>query len=111
MSPVSHTASHKPVSAVVRSTKHFSYSKHVNSKVSVYCKNARLHTDDRLAELLGELNHCPWDVVLFSETRRNLSELRPLQNHGWGQLHSSSQQTVAAGVAILVKQRWDHGVT
>ena len=56
---------------MAKSTTRFSCSERVNSRFSVYCKNARLHTEDRLAELLGELNQCQWDVVLFSETRRN----------------------------------------
>jgi len=75
---------------------------------AVYCKNARLHTDDRLAELLGELKHCQWDVVLFSETCRNSDHCTLAGGH---KLYSSSQQSVAAGVAILVDQRLVHGVT
>ena len=79
----------------------------MNSRFSVYCKNARLHTDDRLAELLGELNQCQWEVVLFSETRRNSDHCQLARGH---KLYSSSQQTVAAGVAILVNRRLLHGV-
>ena len=93
---------------MVKSTKRSAYAEHVNSKLSVYCKNARLHTDDELAEFLGELNHCPWDVVLFSETRRNSDLCQIMRGH---KLCSSSHQTVAAGVAILVNERWVHGVT
>ena len=79
----------------------------MNSRFSVYCKNARLHTEDRLAELLGELNQCQWDVVLFSETRRNSEHCKLAGGH---KLHASSQQTVAAGVAILVNRHLLHGV-
>eukprot|EP00439_Symbiodinium_sp_Y106_P004000 s2119_g1.t1 len=70
-------------------------------------KSKQLHTDDRLAELLGELNQCQWEVVLFSETRRNSDHCQLARGH---KLYSSSQQTVAAGVAILVNRRLLHGV-
>ena len=71
----------------------------MSSKFSVYCKNTKPHTDDRLAVLLGEMNHCQWDVVLFSETRRNSGHCKITGGH---KLYSSSQQTVAAAVAIVV---------
>ena len=35
----------------------------------VFATNARLQTDTKLAELLGELETLEWDALLFSETR------------------------------------------
>ena len=93
---------------MAKSTTRFPCSERVNSRFFVYCKNARLHTNDRLAEASGELNYCQWDVVLFSETRRNSDHCQLAGGH---KLYSSSQQTVAAGVAILVNRRLLHGMT
>ena len=35
----------------------------------MFCKNARIHNDIRLANLLAELAHISWDVVCFSESQ------------------------------------------
>ena len=31
----------------------------------VYTKNARLHNDERLAEVLAEVSSMQWDVIIF----------------------------------------------
>ena len=44
-------------------------SKHVDSNqahIHIYSKNARLHSDEKFAELLGEMQHCKW--ILFANT-------------------------------------------
>ena len=70
----------------------------------VYTKNARLHSDAELTELLGEMQSLndSWDVVLFSETRGS-AEMTILS--GGHRLYSSHQQTSCAGVAVLVHVR------
>ena len=70
----------------------------------IYTKNARLHSDAKLTELLGEMQSLDdlWDVVLFSETRRS-AEMTILS--GGHRLYSSHQQTSCAGVAVLVHVR------
>ena len=70
----------------------------------MYTKNARLHSDVKLTELLGEMQSLndSWDVVLFSETRRS-AEITILS--GGHRLYSSHQQTSCAGVAVLVHAR------
>ena len=66
-------------------------------------KNARwLHTEDRLAELMGELCDLDWDFVLLSETRRGGQQCKLIDGH---MLFPSSQNTTAAGVAVLVHSR------
>jgi len=35
----------------------------------VLAKNARIHTNDRIVQVLAELENEAWDIVLFSETR------------------------------------------
>ena len=34
-----------------------------------YQKNVRLHTDERLAEVLAEVSSMQWDIIIFSETK------------------------------------------
>ena len=70
----------------------------------VYTKNARLHSDSKLTELLGELNMIRdnWDIVLFSETRRACGMV---DLDGGHRLYASHQPTTCAGVAILVHGR------
>ena len=70
VSPVSRTAG-QPVD-VHRTTHSMQLSEpvHVISYITVLAKNARLHSPERLMELLGELSTCEWDVVPFSEIPR-----------------------------------------
>ena len=73
--------------------------------VHVYTKNARLHNDERLAEVLAEVSSMQWDVIIFSETRSSHDIIAlddGVQSHicfGIG------TKTIAAGVAILMHAR------
>ena len=60
------------------------------------------HTSSRLAELLGELSRCQWDVLLFKETRRADGDCKLGKGHC---LYTSKHNTISAGVAILVHMR------
>ena len=72
----------------------------------VYTKNARLHNDERLAEVLAEVSSMQWDVIIFSETRssHDIIELDDgVQSHicfGIGKKNKMRQ-----GVAILMHAR------
>ena len=55
------TANHMHVESKGHST--------VSHSFHVYTKNARLHHDERLAEVLAEVSSMQWDVIIFSETR------------------------------------------
>ena len=68
----------------------------------VFAKNARLQTDIKLAELLGELETLEWDALLFSETRTAIGK-RILP--GGHMLLGSTTVTNFSGVAILLHQR------
>ena len=79
------------------------FSEERSREVVVFAKNARLHSADKISELLGELVQInAWDVLLFSETRRS-SEAVDLE--GGHRLFSSQRPTACAGVAILVHSK------
>ena len=42
---------------------------HPPLEIKAFCKNARIHTAARQAELLVEIQDLSWDVICFSETR------------------------------------------
>ena len=68
-------------------------------EVIALTKNARLHSTDKISNLLGELVQInAWDVVLFSETRRS-GEAVDLE--GAHRSFLSQCPTACAGVAIL----------
>ena len=66
-----------------------------------FSKNARLHTSNRLAEMLSELSTCDWDVVLFSETRRAHGDCK-LQDGYRLYLYTTQQHAGSASVAVLL---------
>ena len=78
------------------------FSKQNRSIFHTFAKNARLNSDVKIAEVLGELHNCSWDIVMFSETR-SFRETVTLTSGD--QLYSSTQPTNAAGVAILCHKR------
>ena len=75
--------------------------------LTVYCKNARVNSSDRLSILLGELEKLSWDIVLLSETR-TLDTTQLLDNSH--KLYSASAGGHASGVAILVASQHVHAV-
>ena len=77
----------------------------VSHSFHVYTKNARLHNDERLAEVLAEVSSMQWDVIIFSETRssHDIIELDDgVQSHV---CFGIGRKTSAAGVAILMHSR------
>lgn len=68
----------------------------------IYCKNARLHSNVKLLELVGEIQQCMWDVVLFSETRADIDKLTLDGGH---LLYGSRKATTCAGVAIALHSK------
>ena len=40
-----------------------------HSELIIFAKNARIHTSEKIIQVLAELENVVWDVVLFSETR------------------------------------------
>ena len=85
----------------VESTRHSA----VNHNFHVYTKNARLHNDERLAEVLAEVSSMQWDIIIFSETRgsHDIVELDDgVHSH---MCFGIGKQTSAAGVAILLHAR------
>ena len=69
----------------------------------VFCKNARLNGDTRLAEVLAETADFSWDFICFSETRAADDDVLLRGGH---KLLSSLGDTRFAGVAILIHKRW-----
>ena len=102
----SHTTG-QPVSPVGKPTdvEYVFPSEHVNSNqahIHMYSKNAKLHSDEKLAALLGEMQHCKWDLVVFSETRANIDKTVLQGGHV---LYGSRTPSTCAGVAIAtIKQ-------
>eukprot|EP00973_Karenia_brevis_P054422 7562530-Karenia_brevis.AAC.1 len=76
----------------------------------IHLKNARsLQSDERLEELLAELEMTQWDVVLLNETWRGANEeFDTLES---GHLWLGSGGTAGKhGVGILLHRRWSHQV-
>lgn len=67
-----------------------------------FCKKNRLNSKVKIAEMLGELEHCNCDIVLFSEKRRSCGTTALTSGDT---LFSSTRSTNAAGVAILLHKR------
>jgi uncharacterized protein YbbK (DUF523 family) len=61
-----------------------------------------LNSKVKIAEMLGELEHCNCDIVLFSEKRRSCGTTALTSGDT---LFSSTRSTNAAGVAILLHKR------
>ena len=72
-------------------------------ELHVFCKNARLSSEERLVQVLSELDCIDWDFVLFSETRTELAD-RVLR--GGHRLITNLGDCNSAGVGILVHARW-----
>ena len=68
----------------------------------MYCKNCRFNSSVRLTELLVEVEHLHWDVVLFSEARTDTKQIDFEEGH---RLYTYIGDHFAAGVGILVHQR------
>ena len=107
-SSASQTTGRRPVFSEVADTETYIHENSSNGgclhELVVYTKNARLHSDTKFAELLGDLHDIgdTWDVVLFSETRRASGAV---DFDGRHRLYSSHQPTSCAGVGILVHER------
>ena len=73
----------------------------------VLCKNARIHGEARIAQVLVEVSDLQWDVVCFSETRAwsNDSIL-----DGGHRLICSCKYSKCVGVAILVHKKWTKSI-
>jgi len=72
------------------------------AELIIFTRNARIGTDAKLAELLGELNGKTWDVILFSESRAK-EQVRTLD--GGYKLYTALGENLAAGVGILLRAR------
>ena len=72
-------------------------------ELHAFCKNARLSSEERLVQVLGELDCIEWDFVLFSETRTQLSDCVLRGGH---RLITNFGDCNSAGVGILVHARW-----
>ena len=70
-------------------------SEHVNSNTA--------HIHKKLAELLGEMQHCKWDPVVFSETRANIDKTALQGGHVF---YGSRTPSTCAGVAIAIHNRF-----
>ena len=68
----------------------------------IFVKKNRLNSKVKIAEMLGELEHCNCDIVLFSEKRRSCGTTALTSGDT---LFSSTRSTNAAGVAILLHKR------
>ena len=66
-------------------------------------KNARLTSDQKIVQVLGELIDVEWDIVLFSETRANSQDCIVTGGH---RLITHLDGYIGAGVGILVNSRW-----
>ena len=78
--------------------------------LNIFAKNARsLQSDERLEELLIEVDQVEWDVVLVSETwREEVEEYDTLESkHIW---FGSGGTRGKHGVGILVHKRWSNHV-
>ena len=69
------------------------------SSFVVLTRNAKLSKDDRLMEILVELENESWDIVLFTETRRPSEYLQLDQDHI---LLCSGDTKLPTGVALLI---------
>ena len=80
---------------------------HVESKghSHVYTKNARLHNDERMAEVLAEISSMQWDVIIFSETRSSHDIIELDDGVHSHVCFGIGKTTRAAGVAILMHAR------
>jgi hypothetical protein len=72
----------------------------------IYHKNARgLSKDDRVDELMEELEGVEWDVIMVNETMR--SQKREFwMTHGGHTILASGFDLPTRGVAILVHKKW-----
>ena len=62
-------------------------------------KNARINTDDKIVQVLAELECHPWDVIFFSETRAATNKLILDGGHA---LYKNLTDNDYAGVGILL---------
>ena len=77
----------------------------VNHSFHIYTKNARLHNDERLAEVLAEVSSMQWDIIIFSETRSS-HDIVELDDGGQSHVCLGIRKKInAAGVAILMHAR------
>ena len=67
------------------------------------CKNARIHKDIHIAQVLAEVGDVHWDVVCFAETRAPDEDCILEGGH---RLICSRKEFICAGVAILLHKRW-----
>ena len=70
------------------------------TKFHIFAKNAHVHSQTKFAELLLELADIEWDILLFSATRYAGGNIVLEGGH---HMFASSEPTMAAGVAILVR--------
>ena len=67
------------------------------------CKNARIHSDIYVAQLLAEVSEIQWDIVCLSETRAPDGDYTVCGGH---RLFCGRDDFIYAGAAILVNVRW-----
>ena len=67
----------------------------------VLSKNARINSNERIVQVLAELETVEWDVVLFSETRAAQSKVTLDGGHV---LHTNITGNPYAGVGICYTQ-------
>ena len=68
----------------------------------MFCKNARINTPSRLANVLGELCRVTWDIVCFSETRAASDDIVLDGGH---RLISGLEGSRHLGAAVLLHAR------
>ena len=73
------------------------------STCCILCKNARIHGDVRVAQVLQEAAELTWDFICFSETRAAEGDLLLDGGH---RLFCSNGRSNFSGVAVLVHARW-----
>ena len=73
-----------------------------NDRLIAFTKNARIGSEERIAEALVELSQIEWDIILFTEARCDTGEYHLDGNHI---LFSSGCRSEASGVAILVNAK------
>ena len=84
-----------------------------NSKTDdfvIYHKNTRgLSPDERITELLGELDGLQWDAVTLNETMRTTKQEYWVTNGGHVFM-ASGFHSHTRGVAILINKKWTNSI-
>ena len=73
-----------------------------HSELVIFAKNARIHTSEKIIQVLAELENVVWDVVLFSETRASQGKVILDGGHA---LFTNISDNPFAGVGILLNAK------